>query len=55
MTSEGNMTHRLNSMVAWIMLTDFAIKRIESWSYDYIKMSCSQDKCYGVLAVSVPL
>jgi len=24
---------------------------IEKWSYDYIKMDCSNDKCYGVLAV----
>ena len=38
-------------MVAWLMLTDFAIRRIESWSYDYIKMSCTNGKCYGVLAV----
>jgi len=41
----------LNSMVAWIMLTPWAIHKIESLSYDYIKMSCSGGKCYGVLAV----
>ncbi|KAI9628201.1 hypothetical protein KEM48_011782 [Puccinia striiformis f. sp. tritici PST-130] len=29
----------LNSLFAWIMLTPFAIKKLESWSYDYIKMS----------------
>ena len=28
-----------------------AIKLIEKWSYDYIKMDCTNDKCYGVLAV----
>lgn len=33
------------------MLTPFAIKKLESWSYDYIKMSCPEDTCYGVLAV----
>lgn len=38
-------------MVAWIMLTPWAIHLIESWSYDYIKMSCSEGRCYGVLAV----
>lgn len=41
----------LNSLFAWIMLTPFAIKKLESWSYDYIKMSCPEDTCYGVLAV----
>lgn len=33
------------------MLTDIAIKQIQKWSYDYIKMSCEEGKCYGVLAV----
>ncbi|KAJ3971983.1 serine incorporator/TMS membrane protein [Lentinula raphanica] len=41
----------VNSMLAWFMRTDFAIKQIEKWSYDYIKMDCAGDKCYGVLAV----
>ncbi|THU96337.1 TMS membrane protein/tumor differentially expressed protein [Dendrothele bispora CBS 962.96] len=41
----------LNSMLAWLMKTDFMIKQIEKWSYDYIKMDCAADKCYGVLAV----
>ncbi|MBW0529930.1 hypothetical protein O181_069645 [Austropuccinia psidii MF-1] len=41
----------LNSLFAWIMLTPFAIEKLQSWSYDYIKMSCSEDTCYGVLAV----
>jgi hypothetical protein len=35
------------------MKTPFAIRKIEHWSYDYIKMDCDSDegKCYGVLAV----
>lgn len=33
------------------MKTPLAIKQIEKWSYDYIKMDCDGDKCYGVLAV----
>lgn len=33
------------------MRTDRAIKLVEKWSYDYIKMDCAHDKCYGVLAV----
>jgi hypothetical protein len=34
-----------------MMKTPFIIKLIEKWSYDYIKMDCADDKCYGVLAV----
>ncbi|KAJ7582460.1 serine incorporator/TMS membrane protein [Mycena floridula] len=41
----------LNSLLAWLMRTDTVIKQIEKWSYDYIKMDCADDKCYGVLAV----
>lgn len=33
------------------MKTDMAIKLIEKWSFDYIKMECAGEKCYGVLAV----
>lgn len=33
------------------MKTDMAIKHIEKWSFDYIKMECAGEKCYGVLAV----
>ena len=43
----------LNSLFAWLMLTDWAIKAISKWSYDYIKMNCPEGKCYGVLAVSL--
>ncbi|KIK10300.1 hypothetical protein K443DRAFT_670924 [Laccaria amethystina LaAM-08-1] len=41
----------LNSILAWIMKTDAAIRLIEKWSFDYIKMTCKGEKCYGVLAV----
>ncbi|GAA5972543.1 hypothetical protein JCM21900_000658 [Sporobolomyces salmonicolor] len=41
----------LNSLLAWIMLSDWAIRRVERWSYDWIKMSCDEGRCYGVLAV----
>ncbi|KAH8925474.1 TMS membrane protein/tumor differentially expressed protein [Atractiella rhizophila] len=41
----------LNSVVAWIMLTPWAVRQIEKWSYDYIKMNCEGGTCYGVLAV----
>ena len=45
------MIFLVNSMLAWFVKTPMAIKLIEKWSYDYIKMDCSNDKCYGVLAV----
>lgn len=35
------------------MKTQFAIRKIEEWSYDYIKMDCAEGKCYGVLAVCI--
>ncbi|RDB31006.1 Membrane protein TMS1 [Hypsizygus marmoreus] len=41
----------LNSILAWIMKTDLAIKQIEKWSVGYIKMDCKDDKCYGLLSV----
>ncbi|KAF5359113.1 hypothetical protein D9756_003158 [Leucocoprinus leucothites] len=41
----------LNSILAWLMKSDLVIKQIEKWSFDYIKMECKGDKCYGVLAV----
>ncbi|GAA5919553.1 hypothetical protein JCM5296_000272, partial [Sporobolomyces johnsonii] len=41
----------LNSLLAWIMLSDWAIRQVEKWSYDWIKMDCDEGRCYGVLAV----
>ena len=41
----------LNSILAWIMKTPFAIRQIEKISYDYIKIDCPNGGCYGVLAV----
>ncbi|KPV73114.1 uncharacterized protein RHOBADRAFT_38760 [Rhodotorula graminis WP1] len=41
----------VNSLVAWMMLTDWAIKLVAEKSFDWIKMECSGGKCYGVLAV----
>ncbi|CDZ97606.1 vacuolar transmembrane tms1p [Phaffia rhodozyma] len=41
----------LNSMLAWLMRTDTAIRQIEKISWDWIKMDCTGGKCYGLLAV----
>lgn len=34
-----------------MMKTDFAVKLVEKWSFDYIQMECAGEKCYGVLFV----
>lgn len=41
----------VNSMLSWLMLSDWAIKRLQNWSYNYLKLDCKEGTCYGVLAV----
>ncbi|GES91196.1 serine incorporator/TMS membrane protein [Rhizophagus clarus] len=41
----------LNSMLAWIMLSDWAIKQLEKITYDYLHLNCQEGTCYGFLAV----
>ncbi|GAA5981546.1 hypothetical protein JCM11641_004093 [Rhodosporidiobolus odoratus] len=41
----------LNSLLAWLMLSDWAIKLLEKYSAGWIKMACADGECYGVLAV----
>ena len=41
----------LNSLIAWLMRTRWAINALEKLTYDYLKMECPSGKCYGVLAV----
>ncbi|PWN48344.1 TMS membrane protein/tumor differentially expressed protein [Violaceomyces palustris] len=42
----------LDALLAWLSLTGFMMKKIEEWSWNYIKMDCrDKDRCYGVLAV----
>ncbi|CAI2175354.1 15693_t:CDS:2 [Funneliformis geosporum] len=41
----------LNSMLAWIMLSDWAIKQLEKILHDYLQLNCKEGTCYGVLAV----
>ncbi|CAI2166684.1 14469_t:CDS:10 [Funneliformis geosporum] len=41
----------LNSMLAWIMLSDWAIKQLEKITYDYLHLNCQDGTCYGVFAV----
>ncbi|KIY44116.1 TMS membrane protein/tumor differentially expressed protein [Fistulina hepatica ATCC 64428] len=41
----------LNSILAWMMKTRWAVDLMAKRGYDYIKMDCDNGKCYGVLAV----
>ncbi|KAL1923159.1 uncharacterized protein VTP21DRAFT_9535 [Calcarisporiella thermophila] len=41
----------LNSMLAWIMTSDWAIKQLQHITYDYLKLNCPSGECYGLLAV----
>ncbi|KAL6791408.1 serine incorporator domain-containing protein [Trichoderma sp. SZMC 28013] len=59
----GNMLHGLiatriayallllvNSILAWIMLTDWAIEKLQHLALDYVKINCPTGQCYGWLA-----
>src|ERR1700761_5041044 len=41
----------VNSIVAWIMLTPWAIKKLEHLTLDYMTFKCGSSQCYGYFAV----
>lgn len=41
----------VNSIVAWIMLTPWAIEKLQNLMLDYVKIDCPTGQCYGWLAV----
>jgi hypothetical protein len=41
----------INSIVAWIMLTDWAIKKLQHLTLDYFEFQCNGSACYGFTAV----
>ncbi|ODQ66411.1 TMS membrane protein/tumor differentially expressed protein [Nadsonia fulvescens var. elongata DSM 6958] len=41
----------INSILSWIMLTDWAIKRLEGLTFNYMKFKCQGEECYGFVAV----
>lgn len=41
----------VNSIVSWIMLTDWAIKKLQKLALDYVDISCNGNQCYGFVAV----
>lgn len=41
----------LNSIFAWIMLTPWAIRKLEHLTLDYMTFECGSHECYGYMAV----
>lgn len=41
----------LNSIFAWIMLTPWAIRKLEHLTLDYMTFECGSSECYGYMAV----
>lgn len=41
----------VNSILAWIMLTPWAINKLQHLTLDYVKINCPTGQCYGWLAV----
>lgn len=41
----------VNSIISWIMLTPWAIEKLQHLMLDYVKINCPTGECYGWLAV----
>lgn len=41
----------INSIFAWIMLTPWAIRKLEHLTLDYMTFQCGSHECYGYMAV----
>ncbi|RPB23832.1 TMS membrane protein/tumor differentially expressed protein [Terfezia boudieri ATCC MYA-4762] len=41
----------VNSIISWVMLTPWAIKKLEHLTLDYLPISCFGEQCYGFVAV----
>lgn len=41
----------VNSLLSWIMLTDWAMKKLSKVTLDYVDIKCAGKECYGWLAV----
>ncbi|KAI1497675.1 serine incorporator/TMS membrane protein [Biscogniauxia marginata] len=41
----------INSILSWIMLTPWAIEKLQHLTLDYVKINCPNGQCYGWLAV----
>ncbi|KAI9663142.1 MAG: hypothetical protein M1821_008190 [Bathelium mastoideum] len=41
----------VNSILSWIMLTDWAVRKLEHLTLDYMPVTCAGHQCYGFVAV----
>lgn len=41
----------VNSILSWVMLTDFMVKKLEKITLDYMQVKCLGKECYGFVAV----
>ncbi|TKA80664.1 hypothetical protein B0A49_00805 [Cryomyces minteri] len=41
----------VNSIISWLMLTDWAVKKLQHLTLDYMTISCNGKSCYGFVAV----
>ncbi|KAA8905010.1 hypothetical protein TRICI_005338 [Trichomonascus ciferrii] len=41
----------VNSILSWVMLTDWAIRKLEHLTLDYMQIKCHGEECYGFVAV----
>ena len=41
----------LNSMLAWLMLTPWALQKLQHLTLDYMEITCGGKMCYGYIAV----
>lgn len=41
----------VNSIISWLMLTDWAIKKLQHMTLDYMTITCAGHDCYGFVAV----
>lgn len=41
----------VNSILSWIMLTGWAVRKLEHLTLDYMKITCKGKECYGFVAV----
>jgi len=41
----------VNSIISWLMLTDWAVKKLQHLTFDYVDISCNGKDCHGFVAV----
>jgi hypothetical protein len=49
---DGTRVHViLLTKISWIMLSPWAIRKLQHLTMDYMQITCPEGQCYGVLAV----